>query len=435
MEEQQVVEQVRCLGGFEYVKLAEKAAKGDEFAAEAAHEMAWEQLHCGPWHDVDHAWRDAYALSCLRLAAHRIHDALRLLDMGLLMGGPLLKPHLQSAIAELHIEHQQHQQQRELPGENVLRSERLHDPSLAERDINPSAHVFNSIVECGTVKCNEAVSSMVCLRSEHQNKLQAATSCNRLSQVQDITLPHGSLSHEIVCKKSLISMEDFLCNHFISDLPVIITDAITHWPAMDRWKDLDYFKSTFGHRTVPVEVGEHYLASGWKQELMSMDELIQRFESSTGCPSERPYLAQHPLFEQIPELREDIVIPDYCVATGGEIKAVNAWFGPSGTVTPLHHDPHHNLLTQVVGKKYVRLYNPAESCGLYPFSESMLSNSSQIDLDNPDYVKFPLAEQLPYMDCILEQGEMLYIPPKWWHYVKSLTLSFSVSFWWSAMEE
>lgn len=35
------------------------------------------------------------------------------------------------------------------------------------------------------------------------------------------------------------------------------------------------------------------------------------------------------------------------------------------------------------------------------------------------------------MDCILEEGEMLYIPPKWWHYVRSLTMSFSVSFWWS----
>lgn len=38
---------------------------------------------------------------------------------------------------------------------------------------------------------------------------------------------------------------------------------------------------------------------------------------------------------------------------------------------------------------------------------------------------------LEFVDCILEEGEMLYIPPKWWHYVRSLTTSFSVSFWWS----
>ncbi|KAK1288659.1 hypothetical protein QJS10_CPB19g01026 [Acorus calamus] len=62
----------------------------------------------------------------------------------------------------------------------------------------------------------------------------------------------------------------------------------------------------------------------------------------------------------------------------------------------------------------------------------MLCNSSQVDLDNFDAKAFPKAQDLEFMDCVLEEGEMLYIPPKWWHYVKSLTTSFSVSFWWSS---
>jgi lysine-specific demethylase 8 len=41
------------------------------------------------------------------------------------------------------------------------------------------------------------------------------------------------------------------------------------------------------------------------------------------------------------------VVPDYCYAGGGELQSLNAWFGPDGTVTPLHHDPHHNLFAQV----------------------------------------------------------------------------------------
>jgi hypothetical protein len=40
-------------------------------------------------------------------------------------------------------------------------------------------------------------------------------------------------------------------------------------------------------------------------------------------------------------------VPDYCNASNGQLHAVNAWFGPTGTVTPLHHDPPHNLLAQV----------------------------------------------------------------------------------------
>ena len=58
----------------------------------------------------------------------------------------------------------------------------------------------------------------------------------------------------------------------------------------------------------------------------------------------------------------------------------------------------------------------------------------KVDLDNIDEKKYPKVQDLEFVDCILEEGEMLYIPPKWWHYVRSLTNSFSVSFWWSAGE-
>lgn len=72
---------------------------------------------------------------------------------------------------------------------------------------------------------------------------------------------------------------------------------------------------------------------------------------------------------------------------------------------------------------------------IFPLVTFMFSCNTEIflkvDLDNIDEKEYPKVHDLEFVDCILEEGEMLYIPPKWWHYVRSLTVSFSVSFWWS----
>lgn len=47
-----LLRQITEEGGFAFVSSVEKAAAGDLRAAEAAHEMAWEQLHSGPWNEV-----------------------------------------------------------------------------------------------------------------------------------------------------------------------------------------------------------------------------------------------------------------------------------------------------------------------------------------------------------------------------------------------
>eukprot|EP00465_Bigelowiella_longifila_P008977 CAMPEP_0185277338 /NCGR_PEP_ID=MMETSP1359-20130426/58364_1 /TAXON_ID=552665 /ORGANISM="Bigelowiella longifila, Strain CCMP242" /LENGTH=254 /DNA_ID=CAMNT_0027871413 /DNA_START=202 /DNA_END=966 /DNA_ORIENTATION=- len=152
------------------------------------------------------------------------------------------------------------------------------------------------------------------------------------------------------------------------------------------------------------------------------------------------YLAQHALFDQIPILSRDIVTPDYChcdMQDGGgedcneedEAPKINAWFGPEGTVSPLHFDPQHNLLAQVVGYKLVSMYSAEDSPSLYPSPTSMLHNTSQVDIENPDLGRHPKFGDAKLVKCVLGPGDMLYIPPGVWHHVRSLSGSFSVSFW------
>ncbi|GKV22216.1 hypothetical protein SLEP1_g32100 [Rubroshorea leprosula] len=390
-ESQALLQSICSQGGYAYARLAILAAAGDQCAAEAACEMAWEQLHSGPWHSVLPVWRDAYSMACLYVAKFyfsngEFREALRALDMGIIMGGSLLRKDLDSAIQVVSAA-----KARQQNGETAVRDDGTRNSG------------------CRRLLCPEDFDE---------------------SEVLQV-LPVRSLSCKIVAKRSALSLEGFLREYFLSGSPVIITDCMAHWPARTKWNDMEYLTRVAGDRTIPVEVGKNYLYPEWKQELITFSQFLERILSNDCSSAVRTYLAQHQLFDQINELREDICIPDYCYAGGGEMRSLNAWFGPAGTVTPLHHDPHHNILAQVVGKKYVRLYAASLSEELYPYTETMLKNSSQVNLDNIDEVEFPKVNDIEFLDCILEEGEMLYIPPKWWHYVRSLTRSFSVSFWWS----
>ena len=265
----------------------------------------------------------------------------------------------------------------------------------------------------------------------------------------------------------LPSLAYFYNEHMVPALPAVLDGVVDGWPAYSTrpWSDLAYLKRAAGHRTVPVEHGAHYLDDAFDERLMRLSDFIeQHLEAAPPGARPRAYLAQHALFEQCPRLRRDIVQPDYCLLTlddgSGDddgdgddddeqtdsathtaepprVSAtanvrVNAWLGPAGTLSPLHFDRSHNLLAQVVGSKYIRLYEPRHSACLYPHESGPHQVSSRIiDPDDADVAsRFPRFCEAPYVDLVLRAGECLYIPPGWWHMVEAREMSFSVSFWW-----
>ncbi|MCJ1439222.1 hypothetical protein MMC27_008613 [Xylographa pallens] len=260
-------------------------------------------------------------------------------------------------------------------------------------------------------------------------------------------------------KRSKMSLSRFE-KHLESSLPVVITETIAHWPALyDRpWGDASYLldRTLGGRRLVPVELGRSYTDDGWGQTIITFREFMDTYLLDSSH-DKIGYLAQHDLFAQIPSLRNDISVPDFCYTdppppqAGTPLAAksslrleeplLNAWFGPAGTISPLHTDPYHNILCQVVGQKYVRLYSPSQTKSLYPRGVEDgidMSNTSRVPVelvemqleDDPES-EFCLFGDAPYVETILREGECLYIPVGWWHYVRSLTVSFSVSFWWN----
>ncbi|XP_077173235.1 bifunctional peptidase and arginyl-hydroxylase JMJD5 isoform X2 [Paroedura picta] len=342
-------------------------------------DYAWEKLNIGTWREVDKEWRRVYAYGCLfkALCLCRVEgtvpEAMRTCDLGLLLGASILDNILARMISVL----QQH-----LP-----------------RPKGPIA-------------------------GDKEEPLQKKT---RLSSKAP-GIP-GIKAEERILELCCPSLEHFRDHFLLPQKPVILEGIVDHWPCLKKW-NVEYIRRVAGGRTVPVEVGSRYTDEEWSQTLMSVDDFISRYienENHTG------YLAQHQLFDQIPELRQDIGIPDYCCLGQGEEDkiTVNAWFGPAGTVSPLHQDPQHNFLVQVMGRKYLRLYSPAQSEKLYPHTSHLLHNTSQVDVEEPDLVRFPRFETAASQACVLKPGQVLFIPVQHWHYVRALDTSFSVSFWWS----
>lgn len=256
---------------------------------------------------------------------------------------------------------------------------------------------------------------------------------------------------------SLATFETYMNDADRAPRPLIFTDLAYGWPALtsNPWKSPDYLLSrTFGgRRLVPVEIGRSYVDVGWGQDLVPFSQFLAQYVEQQSALAEVGYLAQHSLFQQIPALRHDICVPDFCWASVPEsgrrerleVPQLNAWFGPARTITPLHTDAYHNLLVQVVGTKYVRLYPPWRNMQPRGREDGVdMSNTSAVDLgavegwddsprmsdDEREKIKRDLSEG-EYWECVLGEGDTLLIPMGWWHYVRSLSVSFSVSFWWN----
>ncbi|XP_018575765.1 jmjC domain-containing protein 5-like [Anoplophora glabripennis] len=228
------------------------------------------------------------------------------------------------------------------------------------------------------------------------------------------------------------SLEYFHTRYFSTQIPVKLKGCMEHWPATRKWMDVNYLLRIAGDRTVPIEIGSHYADENWSQKLMTLKDFI--YKHYLGYTADIGYLAQHNLFEQITELKDDICIPEYCCVSGDYENItepdINAWFGPRGTVSPLHYDPKNNILAQVYGTKQLLLFSQSDSPYLYPHDSKLLCNTAQVDPLAPDLQRYPEFVKCKMYKCLLEPGEMLFIPMKWWHHVTALDKSFSVSFWW-----
>ncbi|CAB9517987.1 specific demethylase 8 [Seminavis robusta] len=225
--------------------------------------------------------------------------------------------------------------------------------------------------------------------------------------------------------------------------PVLVRQYAIAWPAIQKWRSLTFFARYFGHRLVPIELGSMKSESGMKEKLMTLREFVSSYLSKSSAlqcwtlqdsisrHNQIAYLAQHPVIKQLPVLGDDIDLkPSLCGSLGPT--HVYLWVGTGGTRTPLHFDSYSNIFVQVVGVKYVRIYAREETSKLYVSERSsygLQGNMSDVDCERENVELHPLAKEAKFEEVLLFPGDALHIPARAWHYVRSLTTSVSVNFW------
>jgi hypothetical protein len=243
----------------------------------------------------------------------------------------------------------------------------------------------------------------------------------------------------------------FITSHGGEGRPAIVTDAMERWPLRGTWS-LDSFRERFGHLTVRCwcrsSRRKPYTAIGYELALAEYIDYCRDGDVTQPPPGARPVSAEATLspeagtlywYENIsrPELApllEDFDVDLYFIDNlqarlRGDWKRLifhfpftNLFIGGPGTCVDMHKDywSTHTIIAHLEGRKHAVLFPPGDA----PY----LLNADREPLDprRLDAEAYPDFHRATPFAGFLEPGEMLFLPPNWYHDVLGLSASLSL---------
>lgn len=107
--------------------------------------------------------------------------------------------------------------------------------------------------------------------------------------------------------------------------------------------------------------------------------------------------------------------------------AYHLFIGAKGTHTRLHSEMEVSLFVQLEGRKRWRLIPAKEYDKVYPQFSGRTHFVTGFD-GWPRGNEFPLLKRAEVHEIVLEPGDVLYLPPFWWHYAENLDASVGISY-------
>ncbi|MDP9957219.1 hypothetical protein J2X97_002885 [Epilithonimonas hungarica] len=222
-----------------------------------------------------------------------------------------------------------------------------------------------------------------------------------------------------------ITKEEFFEKYLKPRKPVVIKNMARKWPAYQKWT-MEYIKEVVGDVTVPLydsakaDPAAPINTPTTEMKFADYIDLIQRE------PTDLRIFFFDPI-KHAPKILNDYISPKELM--GGFLdKYPSMFFGGKGSVTFLHFDIDmaHIFHTHFNGRKHVLLFDYKWKERLYqlPYATYALED---FNIENPDFEKFPALDGIEGIECFLEHGDTLFMPTGWWHWMKYLDGSFSIS--------
>jgi hypothetical protein len=227
--------------------------------------------------------------------------------------------------------------------------------------------------------------------------------------------------------------------------PVLLKNTPAHlrWSAMKTWKPIgnnpsQFYLSKASEKTVGVKRNSSPKFPIGCCELKPMTQKDFWIAMAGLSSNEFMYFnADMNVLDAV--LRSDIHPPFFGVTQAKEISSgerkviTNVWMGSKGSTAALHHDPFDNFFVQIYGSKKFTLFSPDLQHALYVYPKTHPSSrQSQVNIDEPDTRRFPKLEQFGLesgLELVVHPGDVLYLPPFWFHQVESLESAISVNTW------
>lgn len=222
-----------------------------------------------------------------------------------------------------------------------------------------------------------------------------------------------------------IDSRAFKQNYIDEGKPVLLKGYAKNWGATKKW-NLDFFLSIEKDESILLLDNNYIQDSHGFKKASFKDYILKLKESENNQENVKEYLTTLNIFHYFPELKEDIDFSFYEKHTTSNV--VSAWIGPSGTISDFHADTANNVYAQIKGRKMFIICAPKFNRNMYRSNKHIYGAvACGVNINHFDEKRFPNFKNSVFHTIILEPGDVLFLPKKWWHYVQSLEPSISIS--------